>query len=138
MPVGLKGKVYRMVIGLAVLHRSECWPIKKTRVQRLMVIEMRMIGWMYGCTIMDRICNGEIRDLVKVALTEDKMREIRFRWFCHMKRRSMDALIRKYERINIPKSKRGRGRPKKSMEEVIREDLKVVGLIEDMTHDRRL
>ena len=34
--------------------------------------------------------------------------------------------------------KRGRGRPKKSLEEVVREDLRVVGLSEDMAQDRRL
>ena len=38
----------------------------------------------------------------------------------------------------MPKDKRGRGRPKKSLEEMIREDLKAVGLSEDMAQDRRL
>jgi len=37
-----------------------------------------------------------------------------------------------------PGGKRGRGRPKKSLEEVVREDLRVVGLMEDMAQDRRL
>ena len=43
MPVGLKGKVYHMVVIPAVLYGAKCWPIKKTHVQRLMVAEMRMI-----------------------------------------------------------------------------------------------
>ena len=34
--------------------------------------------------------------------------------------------------------KRSRGRPKKSWNEVIRHDLKILGLVEDMTQDRRL
>ena len=37
-----------------------------------------------------------------------------------------------------PSGKRGRGRPKKSLEQVVREDLRVVGLTEDMAQDRRL
>jgi len=37
-----------------------------------------------------------------------------------------------------PGGKKGRGRPKKSLEEVVREDLRVVGLTEDMAQDRRL
>ena len=40
--------------------------------------------------------------------------------------------------INIPEGKRGRGRPKKSLDEVIREDLKVVGVTEDLAQGRRL
>ena len=97
-----------------------------------------MIRWMCAYTRMDRISNGAIRDLVKVVPIEDKMREIRLRWFGHMKRRSVDASVRRCERINIPKGKRGKGRPKKSLEEVIREDLKVVRLTEDMAQGRRL
>jgi len=46
--------------------------------------------------------------------------------------------MRKCERINVPNGKRGRGRPKKSSDEVIREGLKVVGLSEDLAQDRRL
>jgi len=72
MHVGLKSKVYRMVIKPAVLYGSECWRIKKTQVQRLMVAKMRMIKCMCGYMRMDRISNGMIRDLVKVAPIEDR------------------------------------------------------------------
>jgi len=67
VPLGLKGKVYRMVVRSTVLYRSECWPLKKTQVQRLMVAEMRMIRWICDFTRVDRIRNGVIRDLAKVA-----------------------------------------------------------------------
>jgi len=46
--------------------------------------------------------------------------------------------VRKCERINCTEGKRGRGRLKKSLDGVIKEDLRVVGLTEDMTQDRRL
>ena len=92
-----------------------------------------MIRWMCGYTRMDRISNGVIKNLVKVAPIEDKLREIRLRWVGHVKRRVKDTPVRRCESINIPKGKRGKGRPKKSLDEVIREYLKVVGLTEDMT-----
>ena len=50
----------------------------------------------------------------------------------------MDDPVRRCEMINIPEGRRGRGRPKKSLEEVIRANLKVVGLTEDMTQDQKL
>jgi len=102
-----------------------------------MVAEIRMIRWMCSYTRMDRIRNEEISNLVKVAPIEDKMRETRLRWFGHVKR-SVNALVRRCESINFLEGKRGRGRPNKSLDEVIREDLKVVGLTEHMTRDRRL
>ena len=55
-----------------------------------------------------------------------------------MKRRSLNASVKSCERINTPVGKRGGGRPKKSLDGVIREDLKVIGLTEDMAQDRRL
>ena len=136
--VGLKGKVYRIVIRPAILYGLECWPIKKAQAQRLMVAEMRMIRWMCDYMRMDRIINRVIRDLVKVAPIGDKMREIRLKWFGHVKKSSVDAPVRSCERINIPEGKRDRGRLKKSLDEVIREDLKVVGLTEDLAQNRKL
>ena len=79
-----------------------------------------------------------IRDVVKVAPIEDKMRETRLRCFSYVKRRSVDAPVRRCEIISIPEGKRGRGRPKKSLDEMVREDLKVIGLTEDLTQDRKL
>ena len=73
-----------------------------------------------------------------MAHIEDKMRETRFKWFDHVKRRSVNAPVRRCEGINIPEGERERGRLKKSLDEMFREDLKVVGLTEDKAHDRRL
>jgi len=120
------------------MYDSECWALKKTQIQRLLVAEMRMTRWICGYTRLDRIRNEVIRDQVKVAPIKDKMRESRLRWFGHVKRRSVDAPVRRCETINIPVGFRGRDRPKKSLDEVIRGDLKVVGLTEDMAQDRRL
>jgi len=57
-----------------------------------MVVEMRVIRWMCGYMRMNRIRNRVIRNLVKVASIEDNMREIRFRWFGHMKKKGIYML----------------------------------------------
>jgi len=64
----LKGRVYWMVVRPALLYGAECWSIKKTQVQRLMVAEMRMIRWMCGYTRLDRIRNMVFRERVGVAV----------------------------------------------------------------------
>lgn len=89
--VRLTGKVDPMVVRPVVLYGFECWSIKKTQLQRLMVGEMRMIRWMCGYTRVDGIKNEVIRDIVKVAPIEDKMRETRLRWFGHVTRRSVEC-----------------------------------------------
>jgi len=134
----LKGKVYRMIVRPIILYRSESWPLKKTQVQRLTVAEMRMLRWMCGHSGIDRIRNVVMRNSIEVAHIEDKLRESRLRWYGHVKIRSVDAPVRRCEKINISEGRTRRGRPNKSLDEVIREDLKVAGLSEDMAQDRKL
>ena len=97
-----------------------------------------MLRWMCGYSRIDRIRNVVIRDLVEVAPIDDKLRKSRLRCFGHVKRRSVDVPVRRCERINISEGRRGRGRPKKSLDEVIGEDLKVADLTVDMAQDRKL
>ncbi|XP_070036548.1 uncharacterized protein [Nicotiana tomentosiformis] len=137
VPPGLKGKFYRVVVRLTMLYGVECWPVKKSHVQKMKVAEMRMLRWMCGHTRKDRIRNEIIRDKVGVAYVEDKLRESRLRWFKHVRRRDMDALMRRCERLSMAGLRKGRGRPKKYWTEVIRQDMSLLQLIEDMTPDRK-
>ena len=73
-----------------------------------------------------------------MASTKNKLREARLRWFGHIRIRKMDAPVRRCERIDRPDYRRSGGRPKKSWSEVIRHNLKTLGLVEDMAHDRKL
>jgi len=102
------------------------------------VVEMRMLRWICGHTRLDKIRNKVIRDKIRVATIEDKIREARLRWFRHIRRRSWDALVRRCDKLDRSDYKRSRGRPKKSWSEVIRHDLKTLGLVENMAQDRRL
>ncbi|KAF3659264.1 putative ethylene-responsive transcription factor-like [Capsicum annuum] len=54
-----------------------------------------------------------------------------------IKRRGMDAPVRRCERLALDGFRRGRGRPKKYWGEVIRRDMEQLQLTEDMTLDRK-
>ena len=82
--------------------------------------------------------NEIIRKSVRVAPIEDKLSESRLRWFGHVRRRSVDAPVRKCRSISLPEGMRGRGRPKKSWKEIIRYDLKLLGLSDDIAQDRNM
>ena len=73
-----------------------------------------------------------ITSKIGVASIEDKIRETRLRSFGHIRRRNMDVLVRRCERLDRPDYRRSRGRPKKSWSKFIRYDLKTLGLVEDM------
>ena len=74
---------------------------------------MRMIRWMCSHMRFNKIRNEVIKGKIGVACIEDKMREVRFRWFGHIIR-SMDALVRRCENFDRLYHRRSRGRPKKN------------------------
>ena len=47
-----------------------------------------MLCWISSYTRLDRIRNEVIREKVRVAPVEDKMRETMLRWFSHVRKRS--------------------------------------------------
>jgi len=64
---------------------------------------------MCGYTRLDRIRNEVIREKVRVATIEEKLRETRLRWFGHVKRRGVNAPARRCEAINLTHCIIGRG-----------------------------
>ena len=101
------------------------------------VAEIRMLHWMCGLTRGDGVRNETIREKVGVTSVECKMREARLRWLGHVKRRGIDAPVRRCERLALDGFSWGTGRLKKYWEEVIRRDMEQVQLTEDMTLDRK-
>ena len=73
-----------------------------------------------------------------MASVEDKMREGILRWFGHMMKRGTDAQVHRCERLALDGFRRSRGRPKKYWREVIRQDMGLLQLSEDMTLDRKV
>ena len=115
-----------MVVRPVLRYGAEWWPINKSQVQRMGAVEMRMIRWICGHTRSDRIRNGVIRGKMGVTSIANKIRETRLRWFSHIRRRAMDAPVRKCENIERLDCKSSRGRPKKNWSEVIRHNLKTL------------
>ena len=134
-PRRLKGKFYRVAIRPALLYGIECCPVKKVFEQRMEVTEMRMLRWMCGNTMMDRIRNQEFREKLGVAPLSAKMRENRLRWFGHVQRKTHDAPVRRIECI-IVEGKRSRGRPRRTWEEQIKSDIHELHISKDLTSDR--
>ncbi|GLS47117.1 hypothetical protein GCM10007884_51210 [Methylobacterium brachythecii] len=136
IPLRLKGKFYRTAIRPAILYGSECWATRKQHMDKISVAEMRMLRWMCGKTRKDKIRNEHIREILGVAPIEQKMRENRLRWFGHVQRRPLDAPVRKCEVLIPDCNTRGRGRPKLTLETLLRKDMMEMNVTEAMAFDR--
>ena len=54
---------------------------------------MHMLRWIYGHTRMDRVRNDDIRDRLGVATIEEKLIQHWLKWFGHVQRRPLEALV---------------------------------------------
>ncbi|KAI0494701.1 hypothetical protein KFK09_024844 [Dendrobium nobile] len=86
---------------------------------------MRMLGWMSGSTLRDMMRNEPMIRL-----------ESLLRWFGHFKRRPFDHPVRKVDVLDLVYAKKGRGRPKKTWLENIRNDLSLLDLNDNLIFNR--
>ena len=138
VPKKLKGKFYRTAIRPAMLYGSECWALKGQQEKKLGVAEMRMLRWMCGYTRLDKKRNEYIRNDIGVAPIEAKMVENRLRWFGHVQRRPLEAPVRRVDCMSFSPVKRGRGRPKRTLGDLIKHDLLLNNISENLIFDRAL
>ena len=131
----MKGKVFKTVVKPAMLFGLETVALKKRQEAELEVAELKMLRFSLGVTRMDRIRNEYIRGTAHVRCFGDKVREARLRWFGHVQRRNCEYIGRRMLRLELP-GRRSRGRPKRRFMDVVREDMKLVGVSEEDAEDR--
>ena len=73
---------------------------------------------------------------VKVERLGMKMREGRLRWYGHVMRRDQEYVGRKMMEMELPEKRRGR--PKRRFLDVVKEDMKEVGVKEMDIEDRKM
>ncbi|KAF3618393.1 Poly [ADP-ribose] polymerase 1 [Capsicum annuum] len=123
--IGVGWLKWRLASGSCVIIRCllSLMVVKNFHIQKLKVADMRMLRWMCRFTRMDRVGNEIIQEKVGVASVENKMQEVRLRWFGHMMRRRTDFPVRRCEMLAMDGFRWDRGRPKKYWKEVIRHDM---------------
>ncbi|XP_051793650.1 uncharacterized protein LOC127530564 [Acanthochromis polyacanthus] len=123
----MKGKVYKTVVRPAMLFGLETVSLRKRQEAELEVAELKMLRFSLGVTRMDRIRNEYIRGTAHVRGFGDKIREARLRWFGHVQRRESEYIGRRMLSFPLP-GRRPRGKPKRKFMDVVKEDMKVVGV----------
>ncbi|KAF3697472.1 hypothetical protein EXN66_Car013152 [Channa argus] len=131
----MKGKMLKTVVRPEMLFGLETVALKKRQEAELDVAELKMLRFSMGGTRMDRIRNEDIRETAHVRCFGDKVREDTLRWFGHVQRRNCEYICRRMLRLELP-GRRSRGRAKRRFMDVVREDMKLVGVREEDAEDR--
>ncbi|XP_051814292.1 serine/threonine-protein kinase NLK isoform X2 [Acanthochromis polyacanthus] len=118
-----------------MLFGLETVSLRKRQEAELEVAELKMLRFSLGVTRMDKIRIEYIRGTAHVRGFGDKVRESRLRWFGHVQRRESEYIGRRMLSFPLP-GRRPRGRPKRRFMDVVRVDMKVVGVGEEDAEDR--
>ena len=119
----------------SMLHGSETWPVRKENEVALQRAEMRMVRWMCGVKLQDRVPSKELRErlgLVDIVLV---LQQNRLRWYGHVLRKVDNDWMKKCVEYEV-EGARPRGRPKKTWREIVKKDCKAFGLNREDAMDR--
>jgi hypothetical protein len=131
----LKGKVYSACVRSALTYGSETWPMKVADRQRLERAEGMMVRYMCGVTLRDRRSSEELRQRLGIDSVSNVVRRNRLRWFGHVERKDENDWVKACQRLEVD-GRRGRGRGRKTWRECVKDDMKVLGLVEKDAQDR--
>ena len=133
VPFDLRGRLFSSNVRSSMLHGTETWPMTSAALHRLCRNDRAMIRWICGVKPSDDPSMDELHAKLGICDLAILVRERRLRWFGHVMRSNGE--IKRVRSRPVP-GRKGPGRPKKTWEECVKQDLKVCGLSEAGTQDR--
>ena len=128
-----RGKIFSVCVRSVLLHGSECWATRKEDKARLERNDRAMLRWICGVKISDRVSLDSLYQRLGIAPLATLLRSRRLRWFGHVSR--SDGWINQCCNFDV-RGKRGKGRPRKSWNDVIQDDTNSWNLNKDNALDR--
>ena len=117
------------MVRLAIVYGLEIVAVTKKQVEEMEVAEMKLLRFAMGVMRKDKIKNEYIRGAAKVEQLGMKMREGKLRRYGHVMRRDRQYVGKKMMEMELP-TKRKRGRLKRRFPDVVKEDIREVGVRE--------
>ena len=84
----MRGSLFGSCVRSSMLHGSETWPVRKENVVALQRAEMRMVRWMCGIKLKDRVPSKELRERLGIDDIALVLRQNRLHWYGHVLRGS--------------------------------------------------
>jgi len=78
-----------------MLHGRETWPVRKENVVALQQAEMRMVRWMCGVKLKDRLLSKELRERLGVDDIALILQQNRLHWYRHVLRKDDNDWVKK-------------------------------------------
>ena len=132
----LKGRVFETCVRSCLLYGSETWAMTDENERRMKKADTRMMRRMCGPSLCERHSDSELRGLTGLEEVDIVMRRRRLRWYGHIQRKDEEDWTRKTWKDWEVDGTRPRGRPKKTWDKTVKEDLRKVRLSPQDALDR--
>jgi len=109
----MRGRLYSSCVRSSIFHGSETWPVTKENVVAIQRAEMRMVRWMCGIKLKDRLPSKELRERVGIDDIALVLQQNRLRWYGHVLRKEDDDWMKKCMEYEV-QGPRPRGKPKRT------------------------
>ena len=123
----IKGRFYSACVQSVLIYGTETWAMKADDLRSLERTERMMVRWMCGVSLKDRKRSEDLYNLLGINCVADVVRRGRLRWFGHLERKSVDDWVSACRGL-VVEGTRGRGRSRKTWEQCVRDDMKLLGL----------
>jgi len=80
----MRGRLYSSCVRSSMLHGSETWPVRKENVVAFQRAEMRMVRWMCGVKLKDRLQSKELRERLGIDDIALVLQQNRLRWYGYL------------------------------------------------------
>jgi hypothetical protein len=130
----VKGRVYGTGVKRVMLYGSKTWAITEENTQRMERTEMQMVRMMCEARLLERKRNEELTRWLGLESVRKVMRRGKLRWFGHVMRSGEDDWLKKCMNLEVGGVRR-LGRPRKTLEEVVRRDMRDLNLSREMASD---
>jgi len=117
-----------------MLHGSETSPVRKENEMTLQRAETRMVRWMCGVKLQDKIPSKELRERLGLDDIILVLEQNRLRWYGHALRKGDSDWVKKCMEYEV-EGARSRGRSKKNWREIVEKDCQARGLNRDDAMD---
>ena len=103
------------------MHGSETWPIRKENEVTLQRAQMRMVRWMCGIKLQDRVPGKGLRERLQLDDIISVLQQNRLQWYGHVLRKEDTDWVKKCMEYEV-EGDRTRSRPKKTWREIVQKD----------------
>jgi len=91
----------------SMLHGSESWPIRKENEVALQRAEMRMVRWMCGIKLQDRVPSKGLRERLGLDDVILVLQQNRLRWYGHVLQKEDNDWVKKCMEYEVEGSRYG-------------------------------